>query len=250
MGEWFGKDWSGAPFVLFSRAHWIALGLVALGCLALLRLRQMDATWHRRVRYGLAIVLLVNETLWHLWNWTTGQWSIQTTLPLHLCSVLVFLSAWMLITENYTIYEFAYLLGIPGAMQALLTPDAGIYGFPHVRFFLVFISHGAIVISALYMTLVAGYRPRPASLWRVGLIAHLYMIAVGVINALIGSNYLYIAHKPATASILDALPPWPWYILWIEGMGIVSLLLMYTPFALQDRQRRHVSKSTANLGGL
>lgn len=250
MGEWFGKDWSGAPFVLFSRAHWIALGLVMLGCLALLRLCRADATWHRRARYGLAIILLINETLWHLWNWTTGQWSLQTMLPLHLCSVLVFLSAWMLITENYTIYEFAYLLGIPGAMQALLTPDAGIYGFPHFRFFQVFISHGAIVVSALYMTLVAGYRPRPASLWRVGLIANLYMIAVGGINTLIGSNYLYVAHKPATASILDALPPWPWYILWIEGMGIVSLLLMYAPFALRDRQRRHISQSTANLGGL
>ncbi len=246
MGEWFGKDWSGAPFVLFSRAHWIALGLAALGGLALLRLRRTDMMWHRRVRYGLAIILLVNETLWHLWNWTTGQWSLQTTLPLHLCSVLVFLSAWMLITENYTIYEFAYLLGIPGAMQALLTPDAGIYGFPHFRFFQVFISHGAIVISALYMTLIAGYRPRPASLWRVGLISNLYMIVVGVINVLIGSNYLYIAHKPATASILDALPPWPWYILWIEGLGIVSILLMYAPFALRDWQER-TRKSIANV---
>jgi hypothetical integral membrane protein (TIGR02206 family) len=152
----------------------------------------------------------------------------------------------MLITKSYTIYEFAYLLGIPGAMQALLTPDAGIYGFPHFRFFQVFISHGAIVISALYMTFVAGYRPRVTSLWRVGLIANLYMIAVGIVNTLIGSNYLYIAHKPATASILDALPPWPWYILWIEGIGIASILLMYAPFALRDWQLgKSAQKSTA-----
>lgn len=38
----------------------------------------------------------------------------------------------------------------------MLTPDAGLYGFPHVRFFQIFISHGSIVAAAVYMTAVEG----------------------------------------------------------------------------------------------
>ncbi len=104
-----------------------------------------------RAHHTLANVLIVDEALWHLWNWTTGQWSIETTLPLHLCSILVFMSAILLVNKSYGLYEFVYLLGIAGASQALLTPDAGAYGFPHFRFFQGIISHGSIVTAAIYM---------------------------------------------------------------------------------------------------
>lgn len=237
MGNFFAKDWTGAPFKLFGTAHLIALALVALANVALLYVRDhAGATARRNIRYGLAILLIINEFAWHLWNWTTGQWTVQTMLPLHLCSALVWLSAYMLITKNRTIYEFAYLLGIAGALQALLTPDAGIYGFPHFRFFQVILSHGAIVTAALYMTIVEGFRPTWASVRRVLVGSYLYLLNVWVINDLIGSNYLFIAHKPETASLLDVLPPWPGYIPIILALAVFFILLFYLPFAIKDKR--------------
>jgi len=42
-------------------------------------------------------------------------------------------------------------------------------------------------------------------------------------------------HKPPTASLLDLLPPWPWYILWMEAIGLVVMcLILYLPFAVKD----------------
>jgi hypothetical integral membrane protein (TIGR02206 family) len=235
MSGFFAKDWTGAPFELFGTAHLIGLGVVALAIVALACFgRRASERGRRALRYGLAALLILVETSWHLWNLSIGQWTIQTMLPLHLCSVLVWLSAVMLVTKSYTIYEFAYLLGIAGALQALLTPDAGIYGFPHFRFFQVLISHGSIVAAAIYMTVVEGYRPVPTSLVRVAVGGNLYMVLIGLVNALIGSNYLYIAHKPETASLLDALPPWPWYIGIIELLGLMFVLLFYAPFAFRD----------------
>jgi uncharacterized membrane protein YwaF len=38
--------------------------------------------------------------------------------------------AYMLVTRSYVVYEFAYFMGIASAIQALLTPDLGLYGFP------------------------------------------------------------------------------------------------------------------------
>ena len=160
MNGIFGKQWTGDPFILFGAAHLLALGIiVVINILAVIWGRKASDENRKRFRWALAGVLIVDEFLWHLWNITTGQWTLQTMLPLHLCSVFVFLSAYMLVTKSYSIYEYAYFLGIAGASQALLTPDAGIYGFPHFRAFQVMISHGAIITASVFMTLVEGYRP-------------------------------------------------------------------------------------------
>jgi hypothetical integral membrane protein (TIGR02206 family) len=84
------------------------------------------------------------------------------------------------------------------------------------------------------MTLVEGYRPTWRSYGRVLIWSNVYMLFVGIVNALIGSNYMFIAHKPETASLIDVLGPWPWYILALEAIGFVLFLLLYLPFAFRD----------------
>lgn len=246
MNEFFSKGFSGGPFVLFSTSHWVAIAIIILFNLSFLFLRRSpDQKIRTRLRYGMAAVLLIDETFWHVWNLVTGQWTVQTMLPLHLCSVFVFLSAYMLARRDYTIYEFAYFLGIGGAAQAILTPDLGIYDFPHFRYFQVFVSHGLIVSAAIYMTVVEGYRPTWRSLGRVLVWSNVYMLFVGTVNALIGSNYMFIAHKPETASLIDVLGPWPWYILSLEAVGFVLFFLLYLPFVFRDLAARRAVASSS-----
>ncbi len=224
--------------MLFGTAHLVALGVVTLLVLLTILFPQALLARGRPLSgTSLAAILVLNELAWHAWNAFIGQWTIQTMLPLHLCSVLVWLSAYMLLKRSYTIYEFAYFLGLAGAIQALLTPDAGIYGFPHFRFFQVMISHGAIFLAAIYMTFVEGFRPYWKSLLRLFVGGNIYLAVIGLINWLIGSNYLFIAHKPETASLMDVLGPWPIYIIWLEVIAIGLSLLLYLPFAIRDRRR-------------
>jgi len=244
MDQFFVKDYTGAPFQLFGLPHLAALGVVLLINLYMPAFRRNPSHQLRKAfRFGLAAVLLLNEFAWHYWHWSTGQWTVQTMLPLHLCSVMVFLSAIMLVTKSYRLYEFLYFLGIGAATQALLTPDAGIYGFPHFRFFQSIISHGSIVTSAVYMTVVEGYRPYWVSVRRVFVGVNIYMAAVGLVNILIGSNYLFIAHKPDTPSLIDVLGPWPWYIVSFEVIGICLSFLLYLPFFWRDRAMRPAAQS-------
>lgn len=239
METFFGKDFIDGPFVLFSTQHLIAIfTIILVGTLIILTQRRASPQQHLRVRWVMAILLVANETMWHIWNISIGEWSIQTMLPLHLCSVLVWLCAYMLVTKNRTIYEFAYLIGIAGALQAVLTPDLGQYAFPHFRYFQVFLSHGLIIISALYMTLVEGYRPTWHSVKRVAIYGNIYFVFVFVLNFIIGSNYLFIAHKPETASLLDVLPPWPYYLVIIELLAAFFILLFYSPFAIKDKIKK------------
>ncbi len=244
MDQFFAKDYTGGAFVLFGTYHLVALVVVAVAIFLIVRLGQNGSERTRTIlRYTLAAVLVLDELSWHLWNALTGQWTIQTMLPLHLCSVLVWLSAYMLVRRSYRIYEFAYLLGIAGALQALLTPDAGKYGFPHYRSIQVMLSHGSIIAAAVYMTLVEKFRPTWASVRRVLIGGNIYMLAVFVLNFAIGSNSLFIAHKPETASLLDVLPPWPYYIVIIELLGIFFAALLYAPFAIGDWWKARVKSN-------
>jgi hypothetical integral membrane protein (TIGR02206 family) len=233
MDQFFARDFSGDPFVMFGAPHLVVLVILLAVSLYLPQLRGRSQAI-KNVRYGLAMMLLLNELAWHIWNAAVGQWNLQTMLPLHLCSVLVWTGAAMLLTENYRIYEFMYFMGIGGAVQAVLTPDLGLYGFPHFRFFQTFISHGGIIVAALFMTVVVGLRPTWRSILRVFVVMNVYFAIVFVINSILGSNYLFIMRPPDTPSLIDSLGPWPWYLIPLQGIGLLTCFILYIPFALKD----------------
>ncbi|MBL8097955.1 MAG: TIGR02206 family membrane protein [Anaerolineales bacterium] len=235
MEHYFALNYTGEQFDLYGVGHLIALGLVVLLCLSFLYFRNVwDERQRKTFRITIASILFINEIAWHTWAAYLGIWSIQTMLPLHMCSVVVWLTMYMLITNNYAIYEVAYFLGIGGAMQALLTPDANAYGFPHFRAFNTFIAHGLLVAMPIYMTIVEGFRPTLQSFKRVFIWTNLYMIPVFFLNLALGSNYLFIAGKPEFPTLLDLLAPWPWYILQLELIGFSILFLLYLPFLIKD----------------
>lgn len=239
MGQYFMKDYTGEPFHLFGIGHLIAIFVIVLVNLSFIWLKKSENQKLKdRVRYLIVAMLVISEGSWHIWNIAIGEWTFQTHLPFHLCSVLVWTSVIMLITKNYKIYEFAYFLGIAGASQAVLTPEAGIYGFPHYRVFQTLIAHGSVVTAAIFMTVVEGYRPHWSSFKRVFIWTNIYMVVVTGINLLIGSNYLYTLRKPPSASLMDFLGPWPWYLLSLEIVALVLCFLLYLPWIIKDRKAR------------
>ena len=129
-----------------------------------------------------------------------------------LCAVIIWLSSYMLVTKNYTIYELVYFMGLGGAMQAVLTPaDAAAYNFPHFRIMQTFIAHGLLINIAIYMTVVEGFRPTLQSFKRVFIWTNIYMVVIFFVNLAIGSNYLFIAYKPKTSP--------PCWICFLPGPG-------------------------------
>jgi len=232
LPEWLSPNYAGERFVLFNAVHWTALACVALfiGYFAWTR-QSLSPSARRGWRYGMASVILLNDLARQIWYWVVGEWSAQIMLPFHLCSLMAYVTAYMLITLDYRAYEFMYFTGIAGGSQALLTPPLDQYGFPHFLAWQTYIWHGLIVIGALYMTFVEGYRPTFRSLIKVFIGLHILMIIVSIANWFLGSNYMFLAHKPEQASAFDLLGPWPWYLLSMEAVGLILCGLLYLPFA-------------------
>lgn len=241
----FALEYPDKAFVFFSLSHWMAL----LTLLILFSLLYFNRDWFLKptidkyARWFLAALLLLQEMSLSIWRLMVGTWEAGTSLPLHLCGMGIVLAAILLINRNYLLYELVYFWGLGGAIQALLTPNIGIYGYPHYRFFQFFVSHGALILACLYMTWVGGMRPTHRSLWRVMGITNLYLIIIAGVNYLTGGNYLFLCHKPLNGSIIDVLGPWPWYILSLEVVAVISFYVYYSPFVIKDLSRRLWSKT-------
>lgn len=238
--NWFSE--SGYPFSMFSLQHLIPLGVIALLVVLLYRYRMTlrQAVWKRTVRYGLGAVLFLFEAALYGWYFYYGQFTLEQSLPLQLCSISYLLSILILFFPRYRLYEFLYFAGVGGALQALLTPAAILSGYPHFTYFYFFVGHGAIVWIALYMTWVYEYRPTWGSIWRVLLMLNILLAVVIPVNRITGGNYLFVAEKPAGDTLLNFLGPWPWYLLSLEGVAFLLFTLLYLPF----RSRRPRARET------
>lgn len=229
--EYWVIDHPLGPFQLFGGAHLAALVIVAVVATLMFAYGSSvpDAS-RRRYRITFAAVLVVNEVLWHVWALLTDQYTIQRMLPLHLCSAMVWFSVTVLLMNARRFFGVIYFLGIAGAVQALITPDAGLYGFPHFRFIQTMISHSGVFLAGVYVVAVEGYRPtlRTAIYVLAGL--NVYAAVVAVINWQLGSNYLFVSGKPDSASLLDVLPEWPWYIPILELFAVMLLVGLWLPF--------------------
>jgi hypothetical integral membrane protein (TIGR02206 family) len=212
-------------FEPFSIAHDMGLAMAAAFVIVIIvfRKRLREPAVNRIARYGLAALLVSCELSLQVWYAVTDNWGWYS-LPFQLCSIMMWLSAALLLTRNRRLYEITFFLGIMGALQALLTPNLDAT-FPEFRYFHFFISHSAIVGASIFLTVVGGYRPKVSSVFRAIGWLHVIAIPAAIANTMTGSNFMFLARKPDTASMLDLLAPWPWYLLQLE---LVALILCFS----------------------
>ncbi len=161
-----------------------------------------------------------------------GSLSVLTALPLQYCDIATLAGGIALWTRRPFFCEVVYFFGIAGTLQGLLTP-ALIYEFPDPRFFLFFIMHGGVPITAIYVVTAMGGRPRPGAVLRIMTFSVAWYAVIALVNYTLGANYAFQCTKPVQASLFDQLGPWPWYNLSTIGLGLVFYSLLYLPFAFR-----------------
>ena len=218
-------------FVPFGPDHQAVLAATAVIAVALVltrrHLRQTNDRWARRV---MAAGLVGNELA--AWGIAAAQGHVR--VPLQLCDLALFVTAWALVKPTRPIAEVAYFWGLGGSLQAVLTPDL-IDPFPSYWWLKFFLGHCGVVLSAVYLGVTGRVQPTQRSIWRMWLLTNVYAGAVGIVNGLCGTNYGYLARKPMQPSMLDSLGPWPYYILGMEVLALLSFYFYYAPFALARR---------------
>lgn len=158
-----------------------------------------------------------------------GTYDYLSDLPLFLCDLVAVLLPFILYHKNRKWIGILYFWAMAGTLQALITPDLK-DGFPSFHFFRYFLTHAGIVAAVLYTVVVWKIRISWKDFFNAILFAQFYLVAIHLINQLLGSNYAYTMQKPPGPTILDLMGPWPWYILWGEFLMILLFLLLMLPF--------------------
>jgi hypothetical integral membrane protein (TIGR02206 family) len=224
-------------FQLFGTPHLVTLVLIVASALLLpLAVRFWRRSAARPVAHVLATLLLVQEGVQLLLEAKRAGLSVEL-LPLQLCTMAVYLTAWMLISRAARVYEVVYFWGLGGSTQALVTPDLA-QGFPAPAYLLFFLGHGLVIVGVLYGAIVFRLRPYPASILRVIALTLAAAAAVFFVNLWLGTNFMYLMAKPTHPSLLDWFGPWPWYWLGLIGVGLITFLVLYMPFLIADLIRR------------
>lgn len=224
-----------SDFRLFGFAHLVILAAIPSFALALALLSRRRPADARRIRLALGGFLLVNELIWYGYRLRMEGVRFPEGLPLQLCD----LALWMTIVAALWLkpwsYELAYFAGLGGSSMAVITPDlwAPLVSYPSIYFFL---AHGGIVATILYLAWAKLARPRPGCVWRVFLRLNIFAALIGCFNAIFDTNYMYLCRKPAGATLLDYLGPWPVYILAGEALALGIFGLLWLPFAAGTRR--------------
>jgi hypothetical integral membrane protein (TIGR02206 family) len=224
-----------AEFSAYGPSHWAVLAVFAIGSAALVwigrRQTESQARLLGRVLGALTAAVYGAGLVYVLLPPTIGN-----SVPLRLTDLATATAAYALWSQRQWAYALCYYWGLVLSTQALISPVLYAPDFPHYQFLAFFAIHLLVVWAAIYLTWGRGMRPRWRS-YRMAVITTLIWGAVTLtFNGIAGTNYGFLNRKPATATLLDALGPWPVYLLTAAVMILIVWALMTWPW---ERTRRH-----------
>lgn len=183
-------------FAHFSPEHWIELAVfVLLAVFVCLRYRRGDSGIRQRMRRILAVLLIADELFKHTCLLLGGNW-LPSYLPLHLCSINLFLAAVHAWRPSKSLGGFLYCVCFPAAMAALLFPNWS--DLPMMNFMRLH-SLSVHILLALYplMLLCGGEVDRSFRRIPVYLLILLALAAVALgANLVFDTNFMFLMYAP------------------------------------------------------
>ena len=209
-----------------SLTWWIGIIISTLTAIAIIQIAIRIPPDKRKVlMLFIGISLIGIELIQQFYLNHLGIWTMETSLPIHLCGISGILAGVMMLRPSNIGFEFLALIGSAGALHAILTPQLNHGSIPFL-IFKYYISHFGIILVPLFLAIVLGYRIKRISWARVFLLCQVLLFFIGTTNYFIGSNYMYLAEKPMVNNPM-VIGEWPWYIIGFEILGLVHILIFY-----------------------
>jgi hypothetical integral membrane protein (TIGR02206 family) len=222
----------GRGFPLFGAIHlaWLTVFLL-IAVINCYWYRKRSIATRLRWRRGVAILLIADEIFKFIVLAAGGNLS-WFYLPLHLCSINIFLILWHAISPNRHIGAFLYTVCIPGAVAALLFPAWNTLPVSSAMHIHSFTAHILLALYPVVLTAAGEIRPTLRQLpLCLAILAALAGLVYGV-NLLLGTNFMFLMYA-------EEGNPLAWfYIHWgshLWGFPVIAagvIAVMYLPMIL------------------
>ena len=225
--------------------EWVVFNVLTIITMILVILiaRKSNKSWKNKITLGLSILFIIEFVGMEVFHLSKDLWFVEDSLPLHMCAIMWFVTIYLFLTKSQWAFELMLFIGMPAGIHSLLTPELthGVTLLDKIDYFL---AHGGLVLAPFYAIFVMDMWPRKNGIWRAFFIVHVIALFVGLINWLVGSNYMYLAKRPIVDNPL--IPPesifwgrWPYYIIIFQVALLLHALAVNLPFWIL-RKRRNV----------
>lgn len=203
---------------------WLVAAAIFIGAVSYIYSKQ-DNDKRAKTRKALAAALIIDE-LWKMFWLIVGHRYELQYLPLHLCSINIFIIAYHCFRPNKTMDNFLYIVCIPGAMSALLFPSWNVLPFANFMHLHSFTVHTLLVAYPVVLLINGEIKPEFKMLPKcLGLLGILGIIALAF-NIAFDENFMFLMYaEPGNPLYLfEELFGYHWIGLPIIIAGIIVVM--------------------------
>ena len=230
----------GMGFSLFSPGHLLWLFGIAVFCARMCVLYRDSGKRQRlKIRRILSALLIADELLKIGVLSLTGCYTAEY-LPLHVCSINIFICLWYTLRPNVVAAEILYALSVPGAIVSLCVPTWVKLPFLNLMSIHSFTVHGLLLLYPLLLLAAGEHRPSLRRLWIPALFVGLLSPFLYWFNRRFDTNFMFLngTEDNIVLETVQRVMGKPYYIL---GLGILVFLiwmLFYLPWEAGTPRRR------------
>ena len=238
MSGFFSFTESSNTFQEFSLNHIIPLLFIIIGVILIYlnRERIRNSKYEKQIRYSLAVLAILTEVSFQVWQMAYGRWSFYDSLPLHLCRLTNYLGIYIMFTKNNKVFHIAYFWSLAGVVS-ILFPDI-LHGPDRYRYYHFMLSHILFFFNFMYLLFVVelklDFKAFIKSFITLFVLATVIVIPI---NNIFGMNYMYLLEaKDTPFSIFEGYG----YFVYAAGcIGLTSIVMViwYIPIHFYNKRK-------------
>ena len=173
----------------------------------------------------LGFLPIIIELIFQIQSVLNKEWMLIKTLPLEISYLTIFAIPIYLYMPSRILQSWIYYIGIWSAAAAFL--NTIMMGAEPWHVLLRYYGHHGTLLYFGISIYISGYRPTLKDYYDTAKIMLLIIFIIGLINMIIGSNYMFTRFKPPGMNLTLLMADWPYYFIIIVSIGLVFCYLLY-----------------------
>ena len=193
----------------------------------------------KSIRYILAFLLIISEMGYYWRVCYAGNQDLEpnllTKLPIVVCTWTSIFGAFMLMSENDSLFDYVAYVSLTLGLLPLATPAVLVKTGPrYFRYYQYWIEHLIPVYGSLYMIFIKGKKIKLKSIWKPFVILGPGMALAIYFNSKIeGADFFFLANNTEGSSLASILPNnMALKVIIYTATGITLFLLEYLVYYL------------------
>lgn len=185
---------------------------------------------------AMGIILLVDQVVLYAWQFFSGYFNLEMSLPLYHCRIAVPLLILDLVFGVKVLRPIWTFWAALGTIFAMAFMDLYKFDFPHYTNFQFFVVHLLLGWAICYVVFVLGYQFEKKGLKLAMIVTFAYNVFLILFNAVFNGtfiaradlifNYGYMLFPPGPLKdLVLSFPPFLYYVLILIGYELLILLL-------------------------